>query len=196
MATARAMPSSTLGAPRRPAASAQAEQRHIGTLPQLRASRMPSIADMDHCWFGRTWQRPVCIMRKGELVRIANLIEQRCGQRPQVADLGLPCVEPRASPVVKPVCAQRPEEGRLCLCATRWRSDREHPGHCAGAAVALFERRLVKPGILEPVEVGPERAISERFSGRWRKRRPRAQCIDDKIERLRLLAILESQVAA
>ncbi len=171
------------------------EQGHVGALPELRACRMPGVADVDERRFGGARQGAVRIAREDELFRRDDLVEQRRGLWPERADVRFPMVQPGVAPGVQPVGAQRPEESELASPAAARRADRQHADHPACRPIALLQRGPVEPRIVDPVQRRPERPISQRPPGRRGQRRAGAERVDDEIERIRPAAVGHEQPA-
>ena len=120
------------------------QQGHVGALAQLRAGRMPGVADVGQRRFGGSLQGAVGVAREGELVGARDLVQQRRGLGPERQGVGLPALKPVGGPGVQPVGAQAPEVGGLRTGAPGDLADRQHPGHDAGGAVALLQGARVE----------------------------------------------------
>ena len=135
------------------------EQRHVGTLSELGARRMPGIADVNEGRFGGVAQRPMGIMSESELLGIDDLIEQRRTSRPECLNLRLPGVQSGSAPRVEPIGAQRSEERSLWTSGMRCPADRQDTYHRTRSPIALFERCIVETGSIGPIQTRPQRSI-------------------------------------
>ncbi|MNU95447.1 hypothetical protein D3C71_854630 [compost metagenome] len=131
------------------------DHRHIGALAQLRACRMPCIADADDTAPRNRLSRVVTIAGMDRLGDFGK----RHGLRPQRIHPFQPRIPAGIAPRFDVAVTQAPEEGHHRRRAVPRRPDRQHTDHMARPLVTLLKLVGMKRSVLRPRHRRPERAI-------------------------------------
>ena len=138
------------------------QQRHVGTLAQLRAGPVRGVADEGKAGLIGGGKAAVAVTGDGHVRGLGQMCQIGGDGGPELADLRLPACEIHRGPVVKVGLGQGPEHGGPGDILARQPPDGHDPRHARGLVIALGQLVGWQGTIGGPGDRGPDRAEGQR----------------------------------